>query len=417
MLILIQLIVVILIGCGKEGLPDPPPCTNCPDTTNLVVWQHDLDTLTGEESLFGDPLLYKGNPIFMIFDQWDCQFGSANRVTCLDAETGQKLWGFDVDDPCTTIENGYVYEDVLVLNLSQELAGYNLITRSKIWSVPFISPMQGSKGFTGIGNKVYLSVTYGSPPFEPIAGLIEVDIVSGKSRELIRYEKSTWNAYPKIHPPSLWVNAENGDSTLLIALGLYEDPTIPSKARHSLHSYNISSSSFSWSVDSLGIPSNNLKRVEVNDNKVYLLTDYRVHCFNVLDGKKLWETIIPCCTQFVSIFLNSRVLAVDGKVLVNPSTDNLYCLDANTGEILWEVPEYTATANQDLLEYNGVIYLSSFGYGMLVGIDLETGEVLMKETSPNVDPSFSAQNVIVNPEKNLLFVNDFKSAFAYRPVR
>ena len=177
MLILIQLIVVILIGCGKEGLPDPPPCTNCPDTTNLVVWQHDLDTLTGEESLFGDPLLYKGNPIFMIFDQWDCQFGSANRVTCLDAETGQKLWGFDVDDPCTTIENGYVYEDVLVLNLSQELAGYNLITRSKIWSVPFISPMQGSKGFTGIGNKVYLSVTYGSPPFEPIAGLIEVDIV------------------------------------------------------------------------------------------------------------------------------------------------------------------------------------------------------------------------------------------------
>lgn len=417
MMALIYLLMVTLFGCGKEGLPDPPPCSNCPDTSSLFVWQHDLDTLSGEESLFGNPLLYNGNPIFMIFDQWDCQFGSANRVTCLNAETGQKLWGFDVDDPCTTIENGYVYSDVLVLNMAKELVGYDLNTLNKIWSVPFTSPIQGSKGLSGIGDKVYLSITQGTPPFEPVASLLQVDVQSGKSKELIHFEKSEYNAYPKVHPPSLWINPISGDSILMIALGLYEDPTIPDNARHSLHAYNLKSLSTSWFADSLGIPSNNLKRVEIYNNRVYILTDFRVHCYEASSGQKIWETAMPCCTQYASIFLNSRLLVTKGKVIANPSTDNLYCLDANTGEILWEVPEYTATANQDLLEYNGVVYLSSFGYGMLVGIDLETGEVLMKETSPNVDPSFSAQNVIVNPEKNLLFVNDFKSAFAYRPVR
>lgn len=414
---MIYLFMVILLGCGKEGLPDPPPCSNCPDTSQVVVWQHDLDTLTGEESLFGDPLMYNGNPIFMIFDQWDCQFGSANRITCLDAITGLKLWGFDVEDPCTTIENGYIYSDILVLNMLKELAGYDLKTLSKIWSIPFKSPLQGSKGLSGISSKVYLSATYGTPPYEDDAILLEVDVPSGESRELLRFTRSELSAYPKIHPPSLWVNPFNGDSTLMIALGLYEDPATPIEARHSLHAYDLQTSTSSWMVDSIGIPSNNLRRVEVYDNKVYLLTDYRVHCYEASSGQKIWETAMPCCTQYASIFLNSRLLVTKGKVIANPSTDNLYCLDANTGEILWEVPEYTATANQDLLEYNGVVYLSSFGYGMLVGIDLETGEVLMKETSPNVDPSFSAQNVIVNPEKNLLFVNDFKSAFAYRPVR
>ncbi|MCF8239603.1 MAG: PQQ-binding-like beta-propeller repeat protein [Saprospiraceae bacterium] len=417
MTLLITLILAIMAGCCKEGLPDPPPCSSCPDTTMMHVWQHDLDTLSGEESLFGDPLIYQGNPIFMIFDQWDCQFGSANRVTCLDANTGTKLWGFDVDDPCTTIENGYIFEDILVLNMSKELAGYDLISLEKVWSIPLNSPLQGSKGLTGIGDKVYLSITYGTPPLEPTSALLGVHILSGASQEILRFERLDWDAYPKVHPPSLWVNPSNGDSILMTAVGLYEDPTIPDKARHSLHAYNLNSKSYAWEVDSIGIPSNNLKRVEVYDNKVYMVTDYRVHCFDAFIGKKIWSTTIPCCTQYVSNFLNSRLLVVNNKVIANPSTDNMYCLDANTGEILWEVPEYTATANQDLLEYNGVIYLSSFGYGLLVGIDLETGEVLMKESSPNVNPSFSGQNVIVNPDKNLLFVNDSKSAFAYRPVR
>ena len=36
--------------------------------------------------------------------------------------------------------------------------------------------------------------------------------------------------------------------------------------------------------------------------KFYLLTDYRVHCFNVLDGKKLWgdyhPMLYPVCLHF-----------------------------------------------------------------------------------------------------------------------
>ncbi|MEZ5032897.1 MAG: PQQ-binding-like beta-propeller repeat protein [Saprospiraceae bacterium] len=384
-----------------------------------MVWKHDLDTLTGEESLFGNPLFYKGNPIFIIYDQWDCQFGSANRVTCLDAETGEKLWGFDVDDVCTTLRNGYVYEDILALIMDHELAGYDLNTRQKKWSIPINYPMQGSFGLHGIRDKVYLSISHADPQsaWVPEAALLEVDMTSGTNREITRFSEEEWGGFPTVHPPSLWIHPSTGDSILMVAVGFYRFSGGPEDARHSIHAYNLHSDSYLWQVDSIGIPANNIKRVEVYEDKVYMVTDYRVHCFDAFTGDNIWSTILPCCTQYVSIFSDSRLLVSKGKVIANPTTDNMYCLDANTGEILWELPNYTATANQDLLEYNGVIYLSSSGNGLLLGVDLETGEILMKEKSPNVDPSFCGENVIVNPEKNLLFVNDFKSAFAYRPVR
>ncbi len=411
------LLLVLLMSCGKEMMPSPPPCTNCPDTTSLLVWQHDLDTLTGEESLFGDPILYNGNPIFFIYDGWDCKYGSANRVTCLDAETGMKLWGFDVDDPCTNIDNGYVFQDILAVNMDHELAGYDLNTLDKKWTIPIYSPMQSSFGLHGINDKVYLSISDGSGTFKPESSLLEVNMMTGEHREIVKFTKAVWGGYPSVHPPTLWVHPSTGDSILMVAVGLYRFTGGPEDARHSLHAYNLSTDTFLWQIDSIGIPTNNLKRVEVFDNKVYIATDFRVHCYDAFTGVNKWSTVLPCCTQYASIFSDSRLLTIKGKVIANPTSDNMYCLDAFTGEILWEIPKYTATANYDLLEYNGVVYLSSFGNGLLLGVDLETGEVLMKEKGPYLDPTFTGENVIVNPDKNLLFINDFKSAFAYRPVR
>lgn len=202
----------------------------------------------------------------------------------------------------------------------------------------------------------------------------------------------------------------------MIAVGLYNHNLGPFGSRASLHAYDLKSGTYRWQVDSIGIATNNTRRVEVYDNKVYVLTDWRVHCFDAFTGQKLWAAEMPHHTQQID-FSTSRPLAVKGKLVVNSTSDYMYCFDANTGQHLWTVNDYTATANQDLLEHNGVIYLSSGGTGRLLGVDLETGQILMNERSPNRNSSFAGYNVIVNKEKNLLFLNDYKSAYAYRPVR
>lgn len=282
------LVSLAMLSCKKEGLPDPPPCTHCTNDT-LLVWKHDMDTLTGEESLFADPILYNGNPVFMLFDPWDCSFGSANRVSCIDAATGTKLWGFDLDNPCTVIDNGYIYNNFLILNISRKIMCIDLNTLEQQWAYSIPSELQGSRGFCGISNKVYLSMFGRDILYPEVSFLMEFDIISGISRAICQFDKLVVGDYPSVHPPSLWVDPSTGDSLLMVAVGLYDHDTGPMAARHSLYAYDLKTNTYRWQVDSIGIPTNNNKRVEVYDNKVYVLTDYRIQCFDAFDGTKLWE--------------------------------------------------------------------------------------------------------------------------------
>ncbi len=96
--------------------------------------------------------------------------------------------------------------------------------------------------------------------------------------------------------------------------------------------------------------------------------EWRVHCFDAFTGEKIWEKDMPNSVQQID-FADSRLLAVKDEVMANAPGKKLYSFNASTGNLLWSVNPYTATANRDLLEYNGVIYLSSSGNGLLVGID------------------------------------------------
>lgn len=413
---MIFLVTLAMISCRKEGLPDPPPCNNC-NTDTLLVWSRDIDTLSGMEFLFANPVIYNGDPIFGVYRFGDCEYSAADRINCYDAQTGQKKWAINPPDQCSHIENLHVYDNFLLVHLQRELLAYRLTDHQLIWSLPLPENMTGSFGLHGISDKVYLSIGYKGPSAWPEeSGLLEVTIPTGQYREICRFKRKDWGGLPVVHPPTLWIDPQNGDSLLMLAVGLYNYIQGPSAARHSVHAYDLTKDSFRWQIDSIGIPTNNYRRVEVYDNKVYIVTDWRIHCFDAFTGTKIWESEMPNNTQQID-FSFSRPFATKGKLIANSTSDEMYCFDANTGHLIWSVLKNTASANQDLIEHNGVVYLSSGGNGRLVGVDLETGQILLSIRSPNGSPSFSGYNVIVNKEKNLLFLNSFRRAYAYTPVR
>ncbi len=410
------LFLLAIMSCKKEGLPDPPPCTNC-NTDTLLVWKHDLDTLTGEESLFVNPIFYKGNPVFIIYDPWDCNYGSAHQVTCLDASTGTKQWGFNLDDPCSSIRNAYIHNDMLFLNTRSELHGYNLNTLQKVWTINDANLDYAiSNGMYGIGEYVYQVMEIGPPTGYLTSSLWQVHAPTGAYTELVRFDLATSTGNPSADPPALWLDPMTGDSVLIFAVNYTQSGQGPQAGTKSLYAFDLKAREYRWKVDSIGIPANNSRIPEVYDNKVYVPTEWRIHCFDLFTGNKIWEAEMPNNTQQID-FAFSRPLAVKGKLIANSTGDEMYCFDAFTGHVLWSVDKYTATANDDLLEHNGVVYLSSGGNGRFVGVDLETGEILLSIRSPNGSPSFAGYNVILNKEKNLLFLNDYKSAYAYKPIR
>jgi len=95
----------------------------------------------------------------------------------------------------------------------------------------------------------------------------------------------------------------------------------------------------------------------------------------------------------------------------------MYCLDISSGKILWKEDKFASNGNDDLVLHNEVVYMASSGKGHLVGVDLFTGQVLMKEPSPNKSTNITKTNVLLNKEKNLLYAFDFVSAIAFKPAR
>ena len=259
----------IFLACRKDVPIPVTPCDPC-DTIKPWVWIHQFDTLYGEDFLAVDPVMYEGNPIYVLHDAWDCRFGSAQRVTCIDAETGIKLWGFDLPDTCGILNNAYIYGDVLLINSGHRVQGYDLRTRQLAWEFPIQKPRIGSVGLTGIRDKAYLCVEYNSVPDFQASGILEIDMLTGNYREICHVSKEEVQGYPSFNPPTLWENAAGDSSFLFLTMGRYHYSLHPDKETYALLAYDRNKDELIWVADSIGIPTNNYRSVEIYENKVLL---------------------------------------------------------------------------------------------------------------------------------------------------
>jgi len=410
------LIIAAIFSCKKEEQQIIiKPCELC-DTVKPYVWIHMFDTLSGQKMLAVDPVMYKGNPVYVLHDPFSCNFGSAQRITCLDSETGSKLWGFDLPDTCGTLNNAYLHEDILLINTKHLVMGYDLRTKRLAWEIPIEKPRTSSIGLSGIKGKAYLSINYGSIPDFQATAILEIDMITGAYREICHVDKDEAQGYPSFNPPSFWQNARGDSSFLFMTMGRYHYSLHPDKETYALLAYDLKKEELIWVADSIGYPTNDFRRVEIYENNVLLPVGSGVQCYDIPTGNKLWEKTMPCCAQYNASFASSRLLAASDRVIACTNS-TMYCLDISSGKILWKEDKYASNGNNDLLLHNEVVYMASSGSGRLVGVDLFTGQLLMKEPSPNKSTNITKTNVLLNKEKNLLYAFDFVSAIAFKPAR
>ncbi|PWJ59638.1 putative pyrroloquinoline-quinone binding quinoprotein [Dyadobacter jejuensis] len=105
----------------------------------------------------------------------------------------------------------------------------------------------------------------------------------------------------------------------------------------------------------------------IQGDKVYLTSAAYVYCFNVLNGEQIWKKKL---TNDFSAVLD-MILAED-KLLLNLFNAKLYCVDAQTGKLLWT--QKSSGISGDLYHQNGVVYWIPLGN--LRAVDLETGKLL-----------------------------------------
>ncbi len=138
--------------------------------------------------------------------------------------------------------------------------------------------------------------------------------------------------------------------------------------------------------------------VAVRSGRVYLL-DYdrdakqsALRCFSLADGKELWRYTYPLTikrnhgmTRTVPVVTEKFVVALDSK-------NNVFCLDAASGELKWSVSlvrEYGATVPEwyagqcPLVDGDKVILAPGGKNALLLALDLTTGKPLWQTPNPH----------------------------------
>jgi outer membrane protein assembly factor BamB len=116
-----------------------------------------------------------------------------------------------------------------------------------------------------------------------------------------------------------------------------------------------------------------LMPVVMND-KVFHANLTTSSAFELSTGKPLWEKrLTPVQTDIVDM------IVVENKVILNSADAKLYCLDAQTGNILWT--QKSSYMSSDLYHQNGVVYYMITQ--TLNAVDIETGKLLLNMAAPD----------------------------------
>ena len=124
-----------------------------------------------------------------------------------------------------------------------------------------------------------------------------------------------------------------------------------------------------------------------HDGKVFTSTDIEAGCYNAATGEQIWVFKNPTGKPSV----NGGPVIADGKVIVNDwEAGHYYCLDEETGELLWTFTEeqtgqWGVGYAQGVPAYeDGKFYLTTWIYigGNVYCIDADTGAEIWHQTTP-----------------------------------
>lgn len=185
-----------------------------------------------------------------------------------------------------------------------------------------------------------------------------------------------------------------------------------------LNLYNITQSKYEY------------KKVVVNPNRetrvvadlvyqapnLYFQSSNYIHGVEAMTSKELWRAYLGTSP------LTSRMLLADNKLFSACEDRFLYCVDINTGRILWK-EQNTGTCSE-LSYLNGVVYYLGGGDGLLHAVDAETGKHLWKVPSPDLKVNSGAwfYGVCVavpgkNGSKGVVVATTGLNAYGYEAIR
>jgi outer membrane protein assembly factor BamB len=130
-----------------------------------------------------------------------------------------------------------------------------------------------------------------------------------------------------------------------------------------------------WYRDSLD-GSSSTARPAIDGNKVYFFGTWNAYCIDAATGNTLWNYDVGISPG--GDFNTANILIVDDKLIVKQENEGIHAVNKETGERIWYNPD-TEASPRLLTELHDTIWFCSAG---VFGIDANTGEKLIDDWNP-----------------------------------
>ncbi|WP_169731918.1 outer membrane protein assembly factor BamB family protein [Runella limosa] len=304
----------------------------------------------------------------------------ANHLCLQNTETGECKWRWrDVIRPTEEImlhnyqgHEVYQYQNLLLYQYGPRNYCINVETGTTVW--------KKTTGYSGVGLCYGLGAQYFTfgTPIELYKGIWEQfiyrgDVLTGKEEKILMPNYSRKHVGLGITPFHVGsINdvrpvVEGKDTLLLITYTELGSERNEYEAYLSL--YNLTQQKWLydrkslWGGRKVGVLNG---AVRLRGDKMYTITSNEVVCHNWRTGDRVWIKVLPSFAEIQGIFEDRYMVLYD-------SMSTLYCVDADTGEQIWKLPNETLSYTSSYYAGGILYYLSK---GRLRARELKTTKLL-----------------------------------------
>ena len=407
-MIILSIFLCSLFSCKDSYEPIKPiePVNPCGDTTKELkpLWQM---------ALLPDSTRCVSSPIFTFNDKVAVLVADSKeqRLVTYKIQSPAFIWQWirtpDIRALTGKSLNFHQYKDKLLLNDFYSIpminsSNGNLIARPQI-------PTKGGGQYRTalIGDAIYHGASAENGQFtDSIYHLMRLNVNSLAWDTVMNFKRRNHFGYMGfIEPPALHIN--NAKDSILMFKFRTIAPTGAPVSRLFFYAYNLTQKRVEWRKDSLDYDGSIYPPI-VEGNRVYVDGLFSVYCLDANTGNIIWSRYVASRFQgSTGLFLYKDKIAgitLDGSFV---------CLDKETGNVVYQYKDdsrgqYDLASPSPAVQYNGVLYVMAGSY--FYGLDIETGAMLGKYKSPNRckygSALFGYSGIAVNAQAGLVFVDD-----------
>lgn len=389
----------LLSSCSKEQLDNiPKVCWKTPITSTKTFGSFvpviiDNKIVISVDSTFANPT---STPVF-IFDKNTGQF--------------QRKWTdfFEPNlDIIQTVSPTHVYQEKISFATRNKIFTVNVKTGQTIFK-KWEKEYAGARNVLGFKDKIYRHLSNNQYDNDSEDYIKEYNTITEENR-IIYSVKGKDNYQTGLRYPTFYID-KAGDTIMLIANMTYNFTTKSTKPFFIKYNVTKKTTLFEkeWYHNETGSCS---APPLIKDGKVYVTLGRKIICVDLESGETLWTRLLQSIVAF------SDPIIAQNTFYVIDEERQLYALDLNTGNILWQTEGSGSSSN--LAYLNGVIYFTGGGDGLLHAVEASNGQHIYKFRCPDeaVNSNFWWQRgVTVDPDTKRLYVASYGSLFCLEAVR